>query len=440
MSNPYVTRLGRARRYLRRQPACKEPAQPHPFKTCNARVAELLSMDHLPELVHPLRDAFMAIYRDTAHPLHVRMSSGRKHWYVRDFELNEIALECGYAALGARDLGATRLVATLIEMTDFDGPKTKRFLATSAAANGEWGAAEEFYKQSAKKGTRLNPNSIRWLHQEQTFLKLDGQLRDLGVTWIDLSSARRSILRQRALDQWWKALLKSGRIAEPEYGPALRTIAQLRQTITSLGPSSAIAAEAQTMGLKNFRNYLAGKSICLIANSGMLRDHELGARIDSYDLVMRFNSFVIGPVHTGSRTDIHAAVHLYHYNLEVPVDVRILVSGKRNLWSDSIHEKIRPGAQKFVGDGSMHWPAVQLGLIPTKGPIPTVGFNMMRTLDHLDVNPVIDLIGFDFYSSGMHRVEDAMSVPHSKSHNSEAEKEWVMANAHNVTDTVISLR
>jgi len=65
---------------------------------------------------------------------------------------------------------------------------------------------------------------------------------------------------------------------------------------------------------------------------------------------------------------------------------------------------------------------------------------MLRTIDHLNVSPVIDLIGFDFYASGMYRVEDALKVPHSKAHNSNAEKDWILSHARRVTETVISMR
>lgn len=409
-------------------------------KSCNAKASELLQISNPPTMVEPLRDAFLAIYNDRSHPLNGTLTYGKKHWYDKSLGLNDIALDCGFAALCKRQYAAARLIATLIDMTGFDGPKTMKFLAAASAANGEWGAAEAYYKKSGLPVEELSPNSEDWLHRERQFHLIDGLLRELGVYWIDLNPARSTFQREQALDRWWMGLLRSGRIGLPEYGPALRAIAKLRQNGEGVGPKARVSAEVIKMGLENFRNYLAGKSICLVANSKLLLAHELGMHIDSYDLVMRFNSFIIDPVHTGVRTDIHAAVHLYEFNLNVPVEVRILVSGKRELWTNSVHAKIRPGMQKYLGDASLHWPAVQLGLIDGGGSIPTVGFNMLRTLDHLDVNPVIDLVGFDFYASGMHRLEDALPVPHSRAHNSEAEKEWVLSNAREVTKTVISMR
>src|SRR6056297_309750 len=410
------------------------------FAGCNRRVAELLRDQEGSDALAGLRDAFLAIYDSAEHSMHVRLTFGKKHWYAKDFGLNDTALNCGRAAIAIGDLPAARLISTAIQMTGFAGPETMLFHAQCAAANHEWGAAKDFYAQAKKARKKLKTNPIRWEHQERKFQDIDAMLKANGVDWVDLNPTRPTFARMQALDVWWKSLVATGRLGAPEYGPVLRAIADLKASRLNIGPRSTAAQDTRKMSIENFRNFLAGKSICLVANSQLLLEHELGEKIDSYDLVMRFNSFVIDPRHTGERTDIHAAVHLYHYNLDVPVDVRILVSGKRDLWEASVHEKIRPGMQTYLGDSSLSWPARRLGLIGDKGAIPTVGFNMLRTIDHLNVSPVIDLIGFDFYASGMYRVEDALKVPHSKAHNSNAEKDWILSHARRVTETVISMR
>jgi len=64
----------------------------------------------------------------------------------------------------------------------------------------------------------------------------------------------------------------------------------------------------------------------------------------------------------------------------------------------------------------------------------------MRLVDFLDVSTRIDLIGFDFNSSGAYRLDSAMSLPVARAHDYSAERDWVMKNATEVDDLVISLR
>jgi len=210
---------------------------------------------------------------------------------------------------------------------------------------------------------------------------------------------------------------------------------------TSLAPEE-VASTVRSMNVQTFRNYVAGKSICLVANSPSLIGSGLGEVIDGYDLVMRFNSFVIDPEHTGARTDVHVTIHMHDYNWDVPVPVRIVLSGDPTLWVESLRRRVRPHAQEWLGDDSLRWPARDLGLIGPKDPFrtPTAGFNLLQLLLHLDVSTAIDLIGFDFYESGKLRLEGAMQIPHSAAHNSGSERDWVKARAHRVTPMVISMK
>ena len=203
-----------------------------------------------------------------------------------------------------------------------------------------------------------------------------------------------------------------------------------------------VASSVRSMNVQAFRNHVAGKSICLVANSPSLIGSGAGELIDGYDLVMRFNSFVIDPEHTGSRTDVHVTIHMHDFNWDVPVPVRIVLSGDPVLWAESLRRRVRPHAQEWLGDDSLRWPARDLGLISPKDPYrtPTAGFNLLQLLLHLDVSTAIDLVGFDFYESGKLRLEGAMQIPHSAAHNSGSERDWVMARADRVTPMVISMK
>lgn len=198
----------------------------------------------------------------------------------------------------------------------------------------------------------------------------------------------------------------------------------------------------QWISLGEFRNRIAGKSICLIANSGRVGTSSMGAEIDAYDLVVRFNSFKIDPKHTGSRTDIHATIHKHGFNWEKQVDTRLVFGGVSGDWKWSLRNRLVPGAQTHLGDESLRWPVRNIGKLSTDvwSGIPTTGFNMLYLLDFLDVSPKLDLIGFDFYESGAYRVQEAMKLAITSVHEYTSEKAWVMERAQSVTDMRISLR
>ncbi|MBU6533676.1 glycosyltransferase family 29 protein [Streptomyces mayonensis] len=196
------------------------------------------------------------------------------------------------------------------------------------------------------------------------------------------------------------------------------------------------------ISLGEFRNRIAGKSVCLIANSGRVGTSSLGAEIDAYDLVVRFNSYRIDPRHTGSRTDIHATIHKHAFNWDQKVDTRLVFGGVSGDWKWSLRNRLVPGAQDCLGDESLRWPVRNIGRLGSDvwSGIPTTGFNMLFLLDFLDVSPKLDLIGFDFYESGAYRVPEAMKLAITSVHEYTSEKEWVMQRAQHVTDTRISLR
>ncbi|MFF2327749.1 MULTISPECIES: hypothetical protein [unclassified Streptomyces] len=191
-----------------------------------------------------------------------------------------------------------------------------------------------------------------------------------------------------------------------------------------------------------FRNRIAGKSICLIANSNRVGDSSMGAEIDGYDLVVRFNSYRIDPAATGRRTDIHATIHKHGFNWDQKVHTRLVFGGISGDWKYSLRNRLVPGAQQYLGDESLRWPLRDIGRVGADvwPAIPTTGFNMLWLLDHLDVSSRLDLIGFDFYESGAYRLPSAMRMPITSVHEYTSEKAWVMERAQSVTDMRIRLR
>lgn len=232
------------------------------------------------------------------------------------------------------------------------------------------------------------------------------------------------------------------------HDPKLDVAALARKTIASrprkIVPqvSEETARALTTIDASGLRHYLDGKSLCMVANSQRVGRSGAGALIDGYDVVARFNSFKIDPRHTGSRTSIHAAIHMHDFNWSVPVDVRLIFSGKIDVWRNSINKYIDPQAQTYLGDPTLRWPVRGGDLLGETDVVdmPTSGFNLMRLVDFLDVSAKIDLIGFDFNATGAYRLDAAMSLPVASAHDYSAERHWVMQNATEVGDLVISLR
>jgi tetratricopeptide (TPR) repeat protein len=200
--------------------------------------------------------------------------------------------------------------------------------------------------------------------------------------------------------------------------------------------------DVRWLTLGEFRNRIAGRSVCLVANSGRVGASGMGAEIDGYDLVVRFNSYRIDAKNTGARTDIHATIHKHGFNWDQPVTTRLVFGGISGDWKYSLRNRLVPGAQTYLGDETLRWPVRNIGRLGNDvwSGIPTTGFNMLWLLDFLDVSPVLDLIGFDFYESGAYRVAEAMKLAITSVHEYTSEKDWVMQRAQSVTDMRISLR
>ncbi|MFF0107049.1 glycosyltransferase family 29 protein [Streptomyces hirsutus] len=248
--------------------------------------------------------------------------------------------------------------------------------------------------------------------------------------------------RQELLGQYLELRSARGDADLPALTEVLALYAEQRRNRMRGPVADPTIGGVQWVGLGEFRNLIAGRSICLIANSGRVGASSMGAEIDAYDLVVRFNSYRIDEKHTGGRTDIHATIHKHGFNWDQPVTTRLVFGGVSGDWKYSLRNRLVPGAQRHLGDESLRWPVRTIGKLGSDvwSGIPTTGFNMLFLLDFLDVSPTLDLIGFDFYESGAYRVPEAMKMPITSVHEYTSEKEWVMQRAQRVTDMRISLR
>jgi len=187
--------------------------------------------------------------------------------------------------------------------------------------------------------------------------------------------------------------------------------------------------EDQLISAFDLRDFVQGKTICVVANSGSLLDAHYGAFIDNHDVVIRFNSFAIDPPHTGTKTTIHCSIHLKDHNRDVVVPIRLIMGNVSAPWVQTL-TRLRGRAQQFVGDDTLKYPLYAQGLVDERmeDAAPTMGYNILRLL-HLYSNfKHLHLVGFDGYKSGAYRTAEGMREPLAAIHDSSQEDIWIEAN------------
>jgi hypothetical protein len=180
--------------------------------------------------------------------------------------------------------------------------------------------------------------------------------------------------------------------------------------------------------LLNFKNFIKDKNIILVANSSDLLKNKNGSLIDSYDIVIRFNSFKIDEEYTGKKTTIHASVYLQDINLDQFVPIRFIVSISLKKWINKI-QSLDKFKQSFLLKYNHH---NELKDQKTTGAPPTTGFVMLTLLLKLGGFKKLDLIGFNFYDSGISsilRTDEGLALDISTVHNYDLEKEIIMKTA-----------
>lgn len=390
-------------------------------------------------------------------------------------------LEVADAAAAAGETGLAVDVFRLLTTSRPASQASWRGLAHALDAAGEFSGARD----AATRYTRLTGDHVTLGHADvgawdspERAAALDAELAELaaGTTvddvvdgWVRAETALAAGASTQAALPVFAAALATIRTVGPDgagapgFGAAFDAV--VARTVTAGEPLLAVeplvdavlrarpapaggrlsaddAVRLRTLDLSGLRAYLAGKSVCLVANSARLLDHRVGGFVDEHDVVVRFNSFKLDAAHTGTRTNVHATIHLHDFNWSHPVDVRLVFSGKRDLWRTSVVRHVDPDAQRFLGDESLRWPARTLFSEEDRQrfKVPTTGFNVLRLVDFLDVSTAIDLVGFDFYAGGAYRLDQAMHLPVAAAHSYDAERTWVMDRAVSANDITISLR
>jgi hypothetical protein len=180
--------------------------------------------------------------------------------------------------------------------------------------------------------------------------------------------------------------------------------------------------------LTNLKNFISGKNIILVANSSDLLKNKNGRLIDSYDIVIRFNSFKLDEEYTGKKTTIHTSVYLQDINLDQFVPIRFVVSISLKNWIKKI-ESLDKFKQSLILKYNHH-NEINGQKITNKPP--TTGFVMLTLLLKLGGYEKIDLIGFNFYENGLEsilRTDEGVSLNISSVHDYNFEKNSIMENA-----------
>lgn len=162
-------------------------------------------------------------------------------------------------------------------------------------------------------------------------------------------------------------------------------------------------SKLSSMSLNDFKSYISGKNIALVANSSDLLKTNHGAEIDSNDIVIRFNSFFIDSKHTGEKLTIHAGIYLHNCNYDIKTPIRAIVSISLDRWIDSVKTKIIKHKQgsiiRFHHVESMR----NYKELDIKAP-PTTGFVMLLLLLKLGGFKKISIYGFTFYENGQESI------------------------------------
>lgn len=197
------------------------------------------------------------------------------------------------------------------------------------------------------------------------------------------------------------------------------------------------------------RGVFEGKTVALVGSGPGVLDNKAGF-IDSHDVVVRVSNYKIFE-ETGIRTDVHYSFYGVSINKsqqELIDDGVYLCMCKcpnskpiQSAWHE-IHGKIKGIDFRYIYDYRKNW-----WFCPTYVPtddefleqfkllgnhVPTTGFSAI--LDILSYNPKsLYLTGFDFFTSGVHNVDETWKKNNPQDpigHIPKEEKRWLINNHH----------
>jgi hypothetical protein len=367
------------------------------------------------------------------------LRSGERPWPVAAPRLLNLLLAAADSAL-ISDPSLTALIADTVLMGRRGSRAAWRLRALAHEQWGDLGAAIDAHQQyltlidaaDDRLSVRARVRGLRELEEARVALgAVLSQAEELGVRLPQPSAGELLELlsrptRQEALDPVLEEFVTDlTQLPIPELAEIQDVVhAAVRCSRTAaLEPGPMPPDEARqlvVLRLGDLRGRLADKTICLVADSQLLAGGDDGPRIDSYDLVARFAPFRIVPAVTGCRTDLLVIGHDQPSGWDQPTDLRCVLAEDPSDWLRSIRRNLVPGMQSAVLDKTLRQPARQptiVGVDQAREPgEASPAFQLLRLLDHLDVSPLIDLIGFrlerfadderDWLASRVRRVDE----------------------------------
>ena len=140
---------------------------------------------------------------------------------------------------------------------------------------------------------------------------------------------------------------------------------------------------AELISRENLFKYLDGKKIAVIANSAELLNYKYGELIDSYDVIIRFNGYVISAEHTGTKTNIHCIFREARFNLDLDSDYLIVLSKPVPPWKNAIHEILSSYPSKRIIN--YNYPETHTQIFRNTTIIPTSGLCVILLINDLNL-------------------------------------------------------
>ncbi|MFI0872828.1 hypothetical protein ACH4TM_00205 [Streptomyces parvus] len=220
--------------------------------------------------------------------------------------------------------------------------------------------------------------------------------------------------------------------------PAVRRLAALYAEHRRLSDRDLMAdpllGGAEPIGVSGLRRFLAGRTVCLVADTPHTAEQEqrpgssLAALIEGYDLVVRCDA--VRHAAPTARTDLHAVTLRGDSPWKGPrwdrrATARLVFGDPLPHWRLALRSRLVPGAQDRIGDATLrrplHDPALLAEAADTDGPASTA-YTVLRLLDFLGTPARVDLIGF----------EGPAALP-------PREREWIGARTGATDDTAVRI-
>ncbi|WP_103533515.1 hypothetical protein [Streptomyces sp. SM11] len=220
--------------------------------------------------------------------------------------------------------------------------------------------------------------------------------------------------------------------------PAVRRLAALyteHRRFSDRDPmADPLLGGAEPIGVPGLRRLVAGRTVCLVADTPRTAEQEQrpgsasAALIEGYDLVVRCDA--VHHAAPTARTDLHACTLRGDTPWKGPrwdrrAGARLVFGDPLPHWRLALRSRLVPGAQDRIGDASLRRPLHDPALLGEEargeGPASTA-YTVLRLLDFLGTPARVDLIGFEGPAALSPR-----------------EREWIGARTGNADDAAVRI-